>query len=461
MKLEKKLKIIITVVLIISILGLNRIFTGTTKNKTVETIVEKVYPVKVNRISREENIERIRYIGILQPEIIRKKTFNTIGEIEKIYVEEGQKIKIGDKLVKLNTDEVDKDLNSQRQIMLEAKAKKDKAYKETEAARIEYESLSAEPNQEEIDMAKALLESSKLQHEEVKAEHEQAKIDYDNGIIADEEFNQKTVALLEAEVKYRQAQISYELVNSKELTSQAEIAAVKYQASQAQYEAANANYKAQKIIYEQAQDMVENSIMNADLNGFVIQILSNPGEIVTPISPVIVLGSGKTIVTIGVSQDDIRKIQYGTKVIIKISESEFSGEITKIAKVPDAKSRTYEANISFSQDDFEFFIGETVAVEINVGEKEGIWIPINVVMNDGEDYVYIVEDERVEKKTIILKNIDNDYVLIEGIYEGNLLITEGMTSLKPGYKVNVTNDIEAVNKKNSEGDDMSGGECIE
>lgn len=449
MKLDNKVKIVITVALIISILGLNRIFTGTTKDKTVETIVEKVYPVKVNRISKEQNAERIRYIGILQPEIIRKKTFNTIGEIEKIYVEEGQKIKIGDKLVKLNTDEVEKDSNSQRQIMLEAKAKKDKDYKEMEAARIEYESASAEANQEEKDISKALLESSKLQYEKAKSEYEQAQIDYDNEIIADEEFNQKTVALLEAEVKYRQAQLSYELLNSKELTSQAEIAAVKYQATQAQHEAADANYKAQKIIYDQAQDMVENSIMCADLNGFVIQILSSKGEIVTPLMPVLVIGSGKTIVTIGVSQEDIRKIEYGTKVAIKIGESKFSGEITKIAKVPDAESRTYETNISFAQDNLEFFIGETAAVEINVGEKEGIWIPINVVMNDGEDYVYIVEDERVVKKTITLQNIDNDYVLVEGIYEGNLLITEGMTSLKPGCKVNVT------------GETMVGGECIE
>lgn len=441
MKSDKKVKIVITIALVISLFALNKIFTDTTKDKTVETIVEKVYPVKINSISKEMNVQRIRYIGILQPEIIRKKTFNTIGEIEKIYVEEGQKIKISDKLVKLNTDEVDKDLNSQRQIMLEANAKKDKDYKEMEAARIEYELASAEPNQEEKDMAKALLESSKLQYEKAKSEHEQAQMDYDNEIIFEEEFNQKTVVLLEAEVKYRQAQVLYKFLNSKLLTAEAEIAAVKYQATQAQYEAANANYKAQRIIHDKAQDIVENSIMYADLNGFVIQVLSSPGEIATPIVPVLVIGSGKTIVTIGVSQEDIRKIEYGTKVSIKIGESEFSGEITKIAKVPDVESRTYETNISFLQSNFEFFIGETAVVEINVGKKEGIWIPINVVMNDGVDFVYIVEDERVVKKTITLQNIDNDYVLVEGIHEGTLLITEGMTSLKPGCKVNATVDI--------------------
>jgi multidrug efflux pump subunit AcrA (membrane-fusion protein) len=65
-----------------------------------------------------------------------------------------------------------------------------------------------------------------------------------------------------------------------------------------------------------------------------------------------------------------------------------------------------------------------------------MWLPINHIQNDGEDYVYIVTSEnRVERKNLKLKEINNDLVRVEGLEEGNRVITIGNSFVKEGQQV--------------------------
>lgn len=62
-------------------------------------------------------------------------------------------------------------------------------------------------------------------------------------------------------------------------------------------------------------------------------------------------------------------------------------------------------------------------------------IPISSILNDGEDYVYVVENGRAVRKNITLGDAHEDKVSVEGLKAGDKLVIEGMKEIKAGYRV--------------------------
>ena len=174
-----------------------------------------------------------------------------------------------------------------------------------------------------------------------------------------------------------------------------------------------------------------------ELDGYVITVLLNEGETCTPINPIMVIGSGSTVVTVGISQTDIKEIAIGQTCDIILNGNTLNGSVKSIGQIPDTSSRTYEVQVTLPDLSEGYFIGELATVKIHIGERTGIWLPINIIMNDGEDYVFVVEDEHAVKKYIKITDISNDMVLVSGLDEGGYVVIEGMKNLKSGNLVKV------------------------
>ena len=110
-----------------------------------------------------------------------------------------------------------------------------------------------------------------------------------------------------------------------------------------------------------------------------------------------------------------------------------------IVQMADSKSGTYSAEIKLLNpiDNSKFYIGQSAKVYINEGEKNGIWIPITSILNDGQDYVYVVEDGHAVKKNVTLGQTNENLVCVEGLKSGDNLVNEGMKNIKAGYQVSV------------------------
>jgi RND family efflux transporter MFP subunit len=259
--------------------------------------------------------------------------------------------------------------------------------------------------------------------------------------------NEKQAALTTANAEYNtsvaeyeSAETRYNLAVEEGVSIDVEVAEAEYNAAEASYEAAHSQTNITRTSYESVDEQIEASYLYSDIDGYVLRLVAEEGEVSNPLVPALVIGSSDTVATIGISQNNIRKVKIGMDTRVLVGDLEFKGEVLSISKIPDQKSRTYETDISFPEDLFNFYIGESAVVEIIVGEQEGIWIPINIVQNDGQDYVYTIKDNRVIKKIITTSHIDNDYVMVNGLKIGDVLITNGMKGLKPGYLINIVGD---------------------
>lgn len=192
------------------------------------------------------------------------------------------------------------------------------------------------------------------------------------------------------------------------------------------YEIAKSNYSLQKRL-------VDDSVIIAKSDGVVMSTQYEEGELVAQGYPVVVLRTQSKIVQVGISQDDIDRVNMDTPVTINYDDEIISGKIVELNDIPDGATRTYLAKIESDSQDIR--IGKILDVSFNIGEEEGIWIPINSVLSEGEKFVYVIENERAYKKVVTIDSIFEFDVKIQGIKEGDKIVTSGMKKLNDGVKI--------------------------
>lgn len=202
-------------------------------------------------------------------------------------------------------------------------------------------------------------------------------------------------------------------------------------------EVKEAGYNQAKVDYDHKQSMLRDAGLYADMDGYVVEVLNKEGEVVSAGYPVIIARSSRQVINVGLTQDDLQKVKVGTRAYVIINGTEAKGEVTMIDQLPDSESRTYNAEITITgePDNFNFYLGSTGRVLLEAGEEKGIWIPLTSILNDGQDYVYTVKENRALRKNIKILNIQDTSVLVEGLEPGDVLVTAGMKNLTDGCLV--------------------------
>jgi len=205
--------------------------------------------------------------------------------------------------------------------------------------------------------------------------------------------------------------------------------------SESTYNQAISQYNGAKSAYEQVKSLMSDATIYATKKGTVVSTQYEPREMVAAGYPVVVIRSENQVVNVGLVQKDLKDIVVGTKAMVDIDGVKAEGEVLSISETPDPATRTYKAEILVKEKQFR--IGSIAKVAIDSGRLEGIWLPINIIMSDGIDYVYVVEEGRSFKKIVSLKELKNDLVRVEGITPGEKIVISGMKNINDGTKVNI------------------------
>ena len=164
-----------------------------------------------------------------------------------------------------------------------------------------------------------------------------------------------------------------------------------------------------------------------------------------------VLGSESLIITL----DDLKKIVIDIKVpenyvgILKPGlkaevsssafENNFNGKIETISSRIDPSTRSILSRVIVDNSNFEIIPGQLMTVKIIYDEINQIGVPESAVTVQGNTaFVYIVNDETVEKKDIkIGKRNFGKVSILSGIKEGDIVIAEGVSKVRNKAKVKI------------------------
>lgn len=200
---------------------------------------------------------------------------------------------------------------------------------------------------------------------------------------------------------------------------------------------AKTNYDNAQRNYESALEAIEDCKLRADAEGYVVTVVSSEGSLATPLAPVLVVGSRGMVARFGVSQSDVRELAVEMPAAVTLDGRQYAGSIRSIAVMPDEDTRTYPVDVSIGADFSEVYLGSMATVELQIGRRTGVWLPLSVILNDGEDYVYLVEDGRAVRRNVEIAELSNDMVLVTGVHEGGQVISEGMKTVRSGSPVEV------------------------
>ncbi len=202
-------------------------------------------------------------------------------------------------------------------------------------------------------------------------------------------------------------------------------------------EVKEASYHQAEVDYNYKRSMLNDAGLYADMDGYIVDTLNKDGEVIAAGYPVIVARSSHQVINVGLTQDDVQKVKKGTTAVILAGDDEnkqVKGQVTLIDELPDAESRTYNAEISITADseEYDFYLGSTSRVLLETGKVKGVWIPLSAIQNDGQDYVYIVQENRALRKNLKIIDTTDVSVRVEGLEKGEELVTAGMKNLTDG-----------------------------
>lgn len=357
------------------------------------------------------------------------------AKVTELCVEPGQTVKKGDVLLKYDTSELGDNLEKVRiqaqsekaagsetyEAVSEAAAKVSEAKKKKKSLTSDIKKLKKEvsdlsdkvaafeekiKNQEEIDEAAYKKATSNLEKKSASLASKQEKLAEQEGIIAaNEEVKVSSSAQAQINASNKLADMS---VNDAEKT----------------YSVAEAGLTADVSGIVQTVDVVEGAYANETQTVMTI------------------IDENKIGVEFSISKDDLGSISKGQKARVVISSNEYEGTVEYISRVAttdmasQSSTATIKGRIVLDKPDENIYIGVSAKVYIFVGESDdAIAIPYEALNTDVEgDFVYVVNKEGlIERKDVSLGIYSDEYYeILEGLAEGDKVITKVTSDMKPG-----------------------------
>ena len=164
------------------------------------------------------------------------------------------------------------------------------------------------------------------------------------------------------------------------------------------------------------------------------------------------LGSENTII---LTLDDSKKVlcdlkipevyaavlKRGLKLNAKFSaykDKIYKGKIESVASRVDAQTRSILARAKIDNKNSEIIPGSLLEIEILYNEKDALSVPDTSIMYEGsKKFVYkIIENNMIKKAEVEIGVRDlGNLEILSGLNEGDKIIAEGLTKVRPNMKV--------------------------
>ncbi len=181
-----------------------------------------------------------------------------------------------------------------------------------------------------------------------------------------------------------------------------------------------------KKLYEISSSQANELLVKSQINGKVFSILKKSGEMVTPQTPLAVVGEAENYyIELQVDEYDIAKIELGQKIFLSMDsykEQVFEAQVSKIYPIMNERSKTFTIEAVFTKAPNKIYPNLTAEANILISTKEkALLIPRNYLVND--KFVIL---ENGEKKEVKIGMKDYEKVeIIEGLSNQDVILKPG------------------------------------
>jgi RND family efflux transporter MFP subunit len=212
----------------------------------------------------------------------------------------------------------------------------------------------------------------------------------------------------------------------------------KLESIQAQVDAAQAQVRT-------AQEQLSYTVLSADGPGVVTAVGAEPGEVVHAGKMVVELArQGGRDAVFDVPEQLMRTGPRDPLVQIALTNDptvRATGRVREVAPEADATTRTWQVKVGIIDPPQGMQLGSTVTGRIKLAAPPGVEVPSSALTEaNGRPAVWVVDPQN---KTVSLREVDvlrhdpATVVISQGLETGDLVVTAGVQTLRPGQKVQI------------------------
>ena len=410
-------------------------------------------------VGRKQIVASISASGSLAPVAQVALNFSTPGIVSDVAVTEGQFVREGDVLARLDSVELELAVQQAEQALLmqqvaysqTASPRKD----EVDAARAQLNSALAnlnallQPDPLQLDIARRQADVANETRYQVELQWNQVKDAPIGGLGRDLLQSQYAQAVLQAQI----AELQYQIVANS--GTDAQVAAARAQVAQAQaaldrllsddraLQLAVAQLRQAELTLALARTRLEHATLVAPFDGTVAVVTIVPGQAVgaSPQPAIVMADLTAFHIDVGVDEIDVGKLSEGLTVTLDVDALPgvpVSGVVDRIA--PTARESagvvSYVVTIGIDPTDAPIRAGMSAIVEIITDVRDNVLVVpnrfIRIERTTGRAYVNVKRGDQIEEVEIItgLRN-DAESEVLQGLSEGDVLIIMPSNPLLP------------------------------
>ncbi len=186
----------------------------------------------------------------------------------------------------------------------------------------------------------------------------------------------------------------------------------------------------------------------APASGRILRKIAEQGELITPFSPALILGTGASayLLNAGLSDKDLVRVTYGDQAEVMLDAYPgkiFAAKISQIAQTVNPATGTYEVELQLEPVSEKLVSGFVAKASIFPKSKTtGMLVPIECLVeaDNSTAYVYVYEETsgKVTKKPVVTgRIIDHSVEIISGLQESEKIVYKGANFLSDNIRVNV------------------------
>lgn len=404
-KIIRNIGIFLTLGLIIGFIVFQR---EQVKQENINKEQELSIPIEVMMVEKAQYDETLNYIGSITADHIQSLSFKSPGKILDINVQQGDYVEQGDILMQLDTSD----------LFFEIEA----AQKAMEAAYAQYQLSAKGSSSQELEQARLMVDKAKEVYSFQETTLKEYERLYSEGVISNKEYEQ---AVLEANVALNDLNTAKQVYDSAIEGADDELLQLYY----SQYEQA-------KINYNHKQTLLEDAVLTSTISGTIIELPYEENTMIPAGQPVVHIRRDGANISIGVTSEDYEKIHMGDPVFVRDdSDMMREGIVLRKNNIPDQATHLYDVEVYLEEEDI--LIGKIVECRIIIGQKEGIMIPIQSAIVNGETYVYIYEGGQAWRRPVDIQSILDDQIIVTGLNDGDSLIISNIKKVNEGKAVSI------------------------
>jgi HlyD family secretion protein len=364
------------------------------------------------------------------------------GVVAAILVEEGQTVRRGQVLVRLDP----KDLRFQSEM---ARAAFDAARVQVEAARAalvtERARLSqvlAGPPAQQVRQAEEAVRQAQaavaFSRQQVRRQDEL----FSQGYVSQQQVDAARLDLTAQEARLRTAEEALALLQREPRPEAVQIARAEVAEAEVAHRQAITRVEQARVTMQQAESTLAESTVVAPIDGLVGRRLVEMGQAVTPATALVrVIDVDPAVIIVAIIERDLPRIRVGAPVKVQtdaLPGQTFAGRVAAISPMLSTSTRTAEVRVEIPNADRRLRPGMFTSVELLLARAaDAVAVPVDAVLDRPEGpTVFVIHGETAEARRVEVGISSNGLVeIMRGISVGEAVAISGHRTLRDGAQV--------------------------